>query len=58
MKETGRNLYSSGMLNEKKNEEKKEINHVFKSLGGKILTYEVLQPLIALIILRGDKGTN
>lgn len=58
MKEHGINLYLSGMLNEKNNTKKGEINHIFKSLGRKTLTYEVLQPLIALIIYRGDKETN
>lgn len=50
MKEHGINLYLSGMLNEKNNTKKGEINHIFKSLGRKTLTYEVLQPLIAFII--------
>lgn len=50
MKEHGINLYLSGMLNEKNNTKRGEINHIFKSLGRKTLTYEVLQPLIVLII--------
>ena len=50
MKEHGINLYSSRMLNEKNNTKRGEINHIFKSLGRKTLTYEVLQPLIALIM--------
>lgn len=42
MKEYGINLYLSGMLNEKNNIKRGEINRIFKLLGRKILIYEVL----------------